>query len=311
MASLVGSRVAPSTEGVAAPRAAEHLAFRRRHLLIYLFLLLGAFISLVPFVYMIAAAFKSYGSVINNIFWPWPPFGSEALQWGNFGAAVQQVGWDSQWHTWLFVRYAANSTIVAFFTVAGVLATSSLAAYAFAQMDVPGKNVLFTLVLATIMVPSDLSLVPKVVMMFQLHWYNTYPALIAPFMVSVFGIFLLRQFFLQIPRDLYDAARIDGAGHLRYLVSVVIPISYPAVVTIALFTFIWSWDEFKWPLLVTRDSNMRVLGVGLQQFIVGDGGTNTQLLMALSALIVLPVLVVFFVVQRHFAEAIIASSVKG
>src|SRR6185312_12582802 len=105
-----------------------------------------------------------------------------------------QVGWDRQWGTWLFFRYAANSTIVAFCTVTAVLVTSSLAAYAFAQMDVPGKNFLFTLVLATIMVPSDLSLVPKVVMMFQLHWYNTYVALIAPFTVSVFGIFLLRQF---------------------------------------------------------------------------------------------------------------------
>ena len=252
-------------------------------------LILGAVISLVPFLYMIGGSFKSYGSVVNGFFWPWPPFGTEAPQWQNFGAAVQQVGWDRQWGTWLFVRYAANSTIVAFCTVTAVLVTSSLAAYAFAQMDVPGKNFLFTLVLATIMVPSDLSLVPKVVMMFQLHWYNTYVALIAPFTVSVFGIFLLRQFFLQIPRDLFDAARIDGAGHLRYLVSVVVPISYPAVVTIALFTFIWSWDEFKWPLLVTRDSNMRVLGVGLQQFLVGDGGTNAQLMLALATLVVIPV----------------------
>ncbi|HEX5417417.1 MAG TPA: carbohydrate ABC transporter permease [Chloroflexota bacterium] len=311
MASAVGSRAANALEQSVTAHSAEHITFRREHLFVYGLLILGAVISLIPFLYMIGGSFKSYGSIINTVFWPWPPFGNEAPQWQNFGTAIQTVGWDRQWGTWLFVRYAANSTIVAFCTVTGVLVTSSLAAYAFAQMDVPGKNFLFMLVVATIMVPSDLSLVPKVVMMFQLHWYNTYPALIVPFTVSVFGIFLLRQFFLQIPRDLFDAARIDGAGHPRYLVSVVVPISYPAVVTIALFTFIWSWDEFKWPLLVTRDSSMRVLGVGLQQFLVSDGGTNTQLMMALATVVVLPVLAIFFVVQRHFTEAIISSSIKG
>src|SRR5205823_5405844 len=187
----------------------------------------------------------------------------------------------------------------------GALATSVLAAYALARLDLPGKNVLFLLILAVVMVPEDLTLVPKVVMMFNLHWYNTYPALIIPFTVSVFGIFLLRQFFLQIPRDLYDAARIDGAGHFRYLRSVVIPVSYPAVITIALFTFIYAWDEFKWPLLVTRDSSMRVLGVGLQQFMSGEGGTNSQLMMALATIVVVPVLAFYFLTQKHFAEAII------
>jgi ABC-type glycerol-3-phosphate transport system permease component len=267
--------------------------------------------ALVPFVYMVMTSLKSYGSLITNNFWPWPPFGTEPVAWDNYTTAIANVGWDRQWGTWLFVRYAANSGIVALGTVAGVLITSSLAAYAFAQMDVPGKNFLFLVVLATIMVPSDLVLVPKVVLMYNLGWYNTYFALIVPFTVSVFGIFLLRQFFLQIPRDLYDAARIDGAGHLTYLTSVVIPLSSPAVVTIALLSFIWAWDEFKWPLLVTRDTNMRVLGVGLQQFMVGEGGTNTQLLMALATLVVAPVLAAYFFTQRYFTEAIIASGIKG
>jgi multiple sugar transport system permease protein len=129
--------------------------------------------------------------------------------------------------------------------------------------------------------------------------------------VSVFGIFLLRQFFLQIPRDLFDAARIDGAGHPRYLRSVVLPLSYPAVVTIAMFTFVWSWDEFKWPLLVTRDSSMRVIGVGLQQFMAGEGGTNTQFLMALATLVVVPVLLCYLVTQKYFATSIITTGLKG
>lgn len=283
----------------------------RLSILIYVILVVGALVSLGPFVYMVLTSFKSYGSVIDNVFWPWPPLGSEPLQWHNYVDAIQQVGWDKQWGTWLFLRYLGNSVIIALATVAGVLVTSSLAAYAFAQMDLPGKNVLFVLVLATIMVPSDLVLVPKVVLIYNFGWYNSYLALIVPFTVSVFGIFLLRQFFQQVPRDLFDAARIDGAGHVQYLGLVMLPLSYPAVVTLALLTFIWSWDEFKWPLLVTRDSSMRVIGVGLQQFLLGEGGTNTQLLMALATLVVAPVLVLYFLTQKHFTEAIITSGIKG
>jgi multiple sugar transport system permease protein len=162
-----------------------------------------------------------------------------------------------------------------------------------------------------LMLPNDLTLVPKVVMMYNLKWYNSYTALTVPFMVSVFGIFLLRQFYLQIPKELFDAALMDGAGHLRYLVSIVIPLSKPAVITVALLNFIWVWDSFKWPLLVTRDSNMRVLAVGLQQYMVGEGGTNTQLMMAFATMVVLPVLVFYFFTQKYFTEGIARTGIKG
>jgi ABC-type glycerol-3-phosphate transport system permease component len=305
----VSERILTSVDAKAA--VVERRLPRRVSLPIYLILVIGALVSLAPFVYMIMTSFKSYGSLINNIFWPWPPFGSEPLQWQNYVQAIGQVGWDKQWGTWLFFRYFANSAIVALVTLTGVLVTSSLAAYAFAQMAIPGKNALFVIVLATIMVPSDLVLVPKVVLIFDFHWYNTYLALTVPFMDSVFGIFLLRQFFLQVPRDLFEAARIDGAGHLQYLRMVMLPLSYPAVVVLALFTFIWAWDEFKWPLLVTRDSSMRVLAVGLQQFMMGEGGTNTHLLMALSTIMVTPVLFFYFLTQKYFAEAILTTGIKG
>jgi multiple sugar transport system permease protein len=296
---------------VAGARTTVRTSVSTIHLLIYVVLIACAVVALVPFVYMIMTSFKSYGSLITNNFWPWPPFGTEPLQWQNYPDAVREVGWDKQWGTWLFVRYALNSVIVASCVVAGVLLTSSLAAYAFAQIDLPGKDVLFIAVLATIMVPSDLVLVPKVVLTYSFGWYNTYQALVVPFVVSVFGIFLLRQFFLQLPRDLFDAARIDGAGHVRYLRSVALPLSHPAVITIGLFTFIGAWDEFKWPLLVTRDSNMRVIGVGLQQFMAGEGGTNSQFLMALATLVVAPVLAGYFLTQKYFAEGIITSGIKG
>ena len=189
--------------------------------------------------------------------------------------------------------------------------TSILAAYALAKLNVPGKKLLFVFVLAVIMVPEDATLVPKVVMIYNLHWYNTYWALIVPFTVNVVAIFLLRQFFLQIPRELFEAAVMDGMGHLRYLMSIVVPLSKPAILTVALLNFIWSWDSFKWPLLVTRDTSMRVLGVGLQQFKSGEGGSYVQELMVFATLVVLPVLVLYFLLQRQFREAITTVGIKG
>ncbi len=279
--------------------------------LIYAVLVVGALCSVGPFLYMVSTSLKSLGSVIANNLWPWAPFGDEPLQFVNYVQAVKDVGWDRQWQTWLVVRYFANSLIVAVVTVTMVLLTSTLAAYALAQMNLPGKNLIFMFILATIMVPNDLTLVPKVVMMFNFNWYNTYLALVAPSLTSVFAIFLCRQFFLQIPKDLFDAAVMDGAGHVRYLVSVVLPLSKPAVVTVGLLQFIWAWDSFQWPLLVTRDTSMRVLAVGLQQFGVAEGGAQTNLMMAFASAVVLPVIVLYFLTQRYFTQGFLTSGIKG
>jgi ABC-type glycerol-3-phosphate transport system permease component len=270
----------------------------------------AAILAVTPFAYMLLASLKSYSAVINNLIWPWPPLGSELPQLGNYAEAITTVGWDSQWGTFLFVRYLANSLIMTTSVVCGVLVTSTLAAYALGRMDLPGKQVLFVVVLVTMMQPDDQTLVPKIVMMFNLRWYNTYLALIAPFLVNVFSIFLLRQFFMQIPKDLFEAALIDGVGHLRFLVSVVVPLSKPALLTVALLNFIWMWDSFKWPLLVTRDSNMRVLAVGLQQFMQGQG-TQVHLLMAFAAMVIAPVLILYFLAQRQFREGILNTGLKG
>jgi ABC-type glycerol-3-phosphate transport system permease component len=287
------------------------LSIRRGHWAIYIVLTLGAFLAIAPFLYMIMTSVKTYGSVIAGNLWPWWPLGDETIQWSNYPEAIKTIGFDKAWQVPLFYRYAINSIVVTLATVSGVILTSVLAAYVFAQMDVPGKSILFMLLLATIMIPGDLTLVPKVVMMFQWKWYNTYLALTVPFLANVIGIFLLRQFFMQIPRDLFDAALIDGAGHLRYLFTIVLPLSKPAVVTVGLLNFIFAWDSFKWPLLVTRDSNMRVLAVGLQQFLVGEGGTKVQLMMAFSAMVVLPVVVFYFFTQKYFTEGIATTGLKG
>ena len=280
-------------------------------IMVYLVLTVGAFAAVAPFLYMITTSLKTYGSVINNKLWPWPPFGTEAIQWTNYPDAIENIGRDKAWQIPLFFRYALNSAIVTLATVLGVLISSTLAAYAFAQMNIPGKGFLFMLLLGTIMIPGDLTLVPKVVMMMQWKWYNTYPALVVPFLANVVGIFLLRQFFMQIPKDLFDAALIDGASHLRYLFTIVLPLSKPAFVTVGLLNFIAAWDSFKWPLLVTRDSNMRVLAVGLQQFLASEGGTKVQLMMAFSTMVVLPVLIFYFFTQQYFTEGIATTGLKG
>jgi ABC-type glycerol-3-phosphate transport system permease component len=287
-------------------------------LVIYAVLTLGAIIAVIPFMYMLTTSVKSYGSLIAGNLWPWLPLGTEPVQWANYPDAIQQIGFDRQWQMPMFFRYTINSIIVTLAVVVGVSLTSVLAGYAFAQMDIPGKNILFVLLLATIMIPGDLTIVPKAVMMYQFpnpfgsgSWYNTYLALIVPFLASVFGIFLLRQFFMQIPKDLFDAAVIDGAGHVRYLFRIVLPLSRPALVSVALLNFIWTWDSFKWPLLVTRDSNMRVLAVGLQQFLVGEGGTKTHLMMAFSSMVIIPVIVFYFFTQKYFTEGITTTGLKG
>jgi len=279
--------------------------------LIHAILILGALASAAPFLYMIMTSFKTYGDIINNNFWPWPPIGNESLQLQNYPDAITNVGFDKAWQVPLVVRYFANSIIATVASVLVIILTSVFAAYALARMDLPGKNFIFILILATLMIPPDLTLVPKVVMMFNFGWYNAYPALVVPFLASVFSIFLLRQFFMQIPKDLFDAALIDGAGHLRYLFAIVLPLSKPALVTTALLNFIWAWDSFKWPLLVTRDSNMRVVAVGLQQFMASEGGTRVQLLMAFASMVVVPVLVFYFITQKYFKEGVITTGIKG
>jgi ABC-type glycerol-3-phosphate transport system permease component len=242
--------------------------------LLYSVLIIISIVALVPFAWMLLTSVKDLGDVINLKFWPWPPFGNSVPQWSNYPEAIGLIGTDADTGMPMFLRQLLNTGFVTACIIVGVTVTSVMAAYAFAQLNFPGKSVLFILVLATLMIPDDLTLVPRTVMMYKnyLNWYNSYLALTVPFLASAFGIFLIRQFFMQIPRDLFDAARIDGAGHLRYMIQVMIPLTRPAILTVALFNFIWTWNEFKWAQLVTKDNNMRMISVGLQSFLKGEGG---------------------------------------
>ena len=280
---------------------------------LYALLILIALVSLFPFAWMLMTSVKDLGDVIQLRFWPWPPFGHSTPQWGNYAQAINQIGLDDNTGLPLFVRQLLNTAFVTVVIVLGVNITSIMAAYAFAQLDFPGKGALFIVVLSTLMIPDDLTLVPRAVMMFKnyLDWYNTYLALTVPFMASAFGIFLIRQFFMQVPRDLFDAARIDGAGHIRYMIQVMVPLSRPAILTVALFHFIWAWNEFKWAQLVTSNSNMYMISVGLQDFLNGDGGAQTQLAMAVATMVVAPIVVLYFFTQQYFTEGITTTGLKG
>lgn len=264
-------------------------------LLIHVVLIFGAIMSVFPFVWMILTSLKTFPEYAQQQLLPSVP------QWENYVVA---------WNMAPFGRYLVNTVIVAVLTTLAVLITSALAAYAFARMDFFGKEVVFTLFLTTLMIPFEITMIPNFVIIRNLEWIDTYQALIVPFTASVFGIFLLRQFFQQIPNDYYDAAVLDGAGHLRFLTSIVLPLSQPALISVALFTFLGAWNGLLWPLIVTNSQEMRTVQVGLYSFI-SEAGTQTHLLMAASVIVVAPIIVLYFFAQKQFIEGISASGLKG
>jgi multiple sugar transport system permease protein len=203
-----------------------------------------------------------------------------------------------------------NTVIVAAVNVPAVLLTSILAAYAFARMDFFGKNVLFMIFLSTMMIPFEAILIPNyIIVAGALHWHNKLGALTIPFFVSVFNIFLLRQFFMSIPRDYFDAARIDGAGHLTFLRHVVLPMSRSPLAVVTLFTFLGVWNSFTWPLIAVRHEWQQIQ-VGMSGFTT-EGGSDPQLIMAASTFTILPIIVLYFLTQKTFIESVAASGLKG
>lgn len=262
------------------------------------FLLTGATLTVFPFYWMLVTSLKSNieATASPPTFWP------KALQWANYGSA---------WASAPFGRYFLNTVIVSVCQVVGVLVVATLAAYAFARMDFHGKNAVFTVFLATLMIPGEVTLIPNFVIVTKwLGWYDTYQAQVVPYLGSVFAIFLLRQFFMTIPKDLEDAAVMDGCGQLRFLWSIVVPLSRPALITVGLLNFLAAWNAFLWPLLVTRGAAMRPIQVGLSAFST-DGGTRYAELMAASTFVILPTAVIYLIAQRYFVEGITRTGLKG
>jgi ABC-type glycerol-3-phosphate transport system permease component len=278
------------------------LGFRLRHLPVYLLLLFGAVIAVTPFYYMVATSFMTLGEAINREWLPQRP---------------QLVNYERAWTEAEFARYFLNSVVITATTIAGLLITSTLAAYAFARIRFPARDLIFTALLATLMIPETVTFIPQYLIIrgdiLPLpggSWINTLQALTVPFMANAVSIFLLRQFFARIPFDLWDAARMDGANHLRFLLAVVVPMSKPVMLTVTLLAFIASWNAFLWPLLVTNSPTWRPLMVGLYNF-MGEAGPETHLLMAGAVITIVPVLVLYFIAQKQFTEGIATSGMKG
>ena len=209
-----------------------------------------------------------------------------------------------------FATYFYNSALVAAAVTTAVTLSSLMAGYAFARLHFRGKSVLFALVLATMMVPFEAILIPNFVTITRLDWYNTYAALIVPWCANAFSVFLMRQAFLAVPQDYFDAAKIDGCGHLRFLFFVAAPLVKPMLITVGLFAFLSSYNALIWPLVVTGDDSMRVVQVGLTVFATGDG-VRVNLLMCASVIVILPTVALYFCAQRHFMESSIGAGVRG
>jgi len=210
-----------------------------------------------------------------------------------------------------FLRFLWNTTLVAACVVLGQLALCSLAGYGFARLRFRGRDLLFTLFLATMMIPAQVTMIPAFLVVRAFGWLNTYWALIVPGISSAFGIFLMRQFFLTLPGELDDAAHLDGCSDFDIYWRIALPLSRPALATLAAFAFIATWTDFFWPLLVTNTTEMRTLEVGLSLFKDAFGVTNWPLQMAAAVLVLMPVLIVFLLTQRFFVRGIALTGLKG
>ena len=270
--------------------------------LIYLVLIVGAIVAIFPFFWMISTSLMTLGETINRQFLPKVP------QFQNFVEA---------WSTAKFGKYFLNSVLVTAGTLGGLLVTSILAGYAFARIEFKGRDLIFGLFLATMMMPESVTWIPNFLMIRGAiiplpggTWLNTYWALTVPFIANAFSIFLLKQFFAQVPKDLWDAARIDGCDHTRFLIQIVLPISKAPIMTVLLFGFTASWNAFTWPLLVTTNDTWRPMMVGLWTF-VQEAGPQTHLLMAGAVISLLPILVIYFITQKQFTEGIATTGLRG
>jgi multiple sugar transport system permease protein len=265
-------------------------------IVLYAILLAGLIVVVGPFLWMLVSSFKTEGEIRSA-----------------------PTGWPSHWtftnYRDLFSRldfpqYFANSAIVAVLVTAGNLLFCSLIGYALAKLDFPGRKALFLTVLGMLMVPGMVTFVPQFVLISNMGLANSYAGLVLPFLAGPFGVFLMRQFLLAIPDDLIEAARVDGAGEWRIFWRIVLPLCRPALATLGILTFLASWNNFLWPLVVATTDDKYTLPVALALYSIGQNRIYFGLLLAGAVVVVLPVLIVFLVLQKHFLRGIATTGLK-
>ncbi|MBN1465661.1 carbohydrate ABC transporter permease [candidate division KSB1 bacterium] len=267
-----------------------------KSVLLHVVIYTGAFLTLAPFLWMVLTSFKG----INEILTYPPTWWPKEFRFENYVNAFQAAS---------FGRFYLNTFIIAIACTLGQLVTCSMAAFAFARLRFRGRDALFLLFLGTMMIPGQVTMIPTFIILYWFGWIDSYQALIVPGLASAFGTFLLRQFFLTIPRELEDAAYIDGCSRFGVLWRIILPLSKPALATLAIFIFMYFFNDFLWPLIVVNSEEMRTVQLGLAIF-RDRYVTQWDLLMAGSVTSTLPILIVFFFAQKYFIQGITLSGLK-
>ena len=275
----------------------QPLGTARPNVIAYLVLGIGLIVVTSPFLWMLLSSVKSEGEIrrVPPTWWP------ESMSLDNFRELFDRLD---------FLQFFTNSAVVALAVTVGNLVFCSMLGYVLAKSEFAGRTLLFRLVLGTLMIPGMVTLVPLFVLVANLGLVNTYGGLILPFLAGPFGVFLMRQFILSIPDELIDAARVDGASELRIFAQIVIPMAKPALAVLAILTFLGSWNNFLWPLVVATTEDKYTLPVALALYSVGQNQTEYGLLLAGAVVVVVPVLIVFLVLQRHFVQGIALTGIK-
>lgn len=277
---------------------APHRSKILQKVLFFLLASVGSVIFLIPFAWMVSTAGKP-----GDLVWKVPPVWIPPVyNWSNYIESWFQLPFD---------LFYFNTIKITTLTVVGVLISSSLAGFAFARLKFPGRNILFVIVLSTMMLPYHVTIIPQYILFSKLGMVNTHtPLWIQWWFGDAFSIFLLRQFFMTIPMEMDDAARIDGCSRFSVFWRIILPLSLPALAVVAIFEFTWAWNSFFSPLIYLNSLKLFPVALGMHQFIQ-KAGTNLQFMMAQTVVFVIPVLVIFFIAQRRFIQGIVVSGVKG
>lgn len=264
---------------------------------LYAVMAVGLVLVVIPFIWMVLSSLKPEAEVraVPPTWWP------KTVTTENYDQLFTQLD---------FPRYFLNSAIVAVAVAVGNMIFCSMLGYALAKLYFPGKRLVFALVLGTLMVPGVVTFVPLFVLTTNLHLTNTLPGMILPFLAGPFGVFLMRQFIMSLPDELIQAARVDGASELRIFFSIIMPLCGPAIATLGVLTFLTSWNNFLWPLVVATSEDKYTLPVALALYAVGQNATKYGLLLAGSVVVVLPVLAVFLALQRRIMQGIAMTGIK-
>ncbi len=272
------------------------LSRQRQAFLTYPLLILIALVGLLPYYWMVSCSVKTSA----NIFAVPPQWIPNPITWRAYGEA---------WRAQDFTRYFLNSALVSAAITGGNLLLASLAGYSLCKFRYLGRGALFLLILSTMMLPLEVTMVPLFLIVKKLDWPNTYAGLIVPFLVEGFGVFLMRQYLHSIPNELIEAARIDGASELRIYAQIVMPLCKPALAALGVFTFREAWDMYIWPLIIVTKDSLRTLPLGISLF-MSSFGTAWDQLMAVAAIGTLPMILLFFFLQRSFIQGIAISGLK-